>query len=402
MRYTRSSYEVLHQAALHLAGNLFIIQTESSAAGEVRTVTVQVRCPQCKAFCQVQQEFLGRPVRCPQCAQAFVAPAAEAGQAQAAGRRGFWQGLKGMMRSLKSAAGPEPAAAPQTTPDSDLELQLDGPAAAGAPPAPAAVAGLQGIRLEIGSASSTGRVRQRNEDSLLVQQTTWANLDRRNEWALVVVADGMGGYEAGDRASALLVQHLAAAAGPVISRALTQPATAEEMAGLLDTTLKSANTAVYQQSQSDPACKGMGATVAAVAIAGEEVRIGHVGDCRVYHFHGGNLKQVTRDQTLVARMVELGKLTLEEARSHPQRNEVTQAIGKHPEIRPEPYQLRLQAGDWLVVASDGLHTHVDNAALAGALTGASGSAAALAQHLVDLANQGGGTDNCTVVAVHCG
>jgi protein phosphatase len=307
-----------------------------------------------------------------------------------------------MVRSLKQAAAPEPAGSPQPATDADLELQLDGPAAAGPPQVKETTAGLQGLRLDIGSAASTGRVRQRNEDSYLVQQLSWAHLDRRSEWALIVVADGMGGYEAGDKASAMLVQHLATAVGPVLGRAMTQPAAPEEITSLLDSALKSANAAIHQQSQTDPASRGMGATVAAVVIAGEEVRIGHVGDCRVYHFRAGALKQVTRDQTLVARMVELGKLTLEEARSHPQRNEVTQAIGKHPDVRPEPYQLRLQAGDWLVVASDGLHAHVNAAALSAALAGATTSAAALAQHLVDLANQGGGTDNSTVVALRCG
>ena len=100
-------------------------------------------------------------------------------------------------------------------------------------------------------------------------------------------------------------------------------------------------------------------------------------------------------------MVELGTLTAEEARTHPQRNEVTQAVGRHPELQPASHRLQLGAGDWLVVASDGLHAHVDEAALAAALVAAPPSAAALAKHLVDLANQAGGSDNCTVVAARC-
>jgi serine/threonine protein phosphatase PrpC len=110
---------------------------------------------------------------------------------------------------------------------------------------------------------------------------------------------------------------------------------------------------------------------------------------------------VTRDQTLVARMVELGKLTPAEALTHPSRNEVTEAVGRRPDVSPAAYELGLAPGDWLVVACDGLHAHVDDRLLARALGEASPSAALLAHGLVDLADEGGGSDNCTVVAVRC-
>jgi protein phosphatase len=286
--------------------------------------------------------------------------------------------------------------------EADLELQLDGPAAAPKTnPAPGEAAAPRGLRLEIGSASSTGRVRKRNEDSFLVQQLSWANLDRRHELVLVVVADGMGGYEAGDKASALVVRHVAEAFTPVFARAFTQPCSQDEIAFVLDKAIRSANALVHQQGQADPNSKGMGATAAGLVVCNEQVRIAHVGDCRVYHCRDGKLKQVTRDQTLVARMVDLGTLTPKEALTHPQRNEVTQAIGKHTAIQPEPYQLRAEAGDCLIVACDGLHAHVDEAALLAAILETDASATALAQHLVDLANEGGGSDNCTVVALCC-
>jgi protein phosphatase len=342
----------------------------------------------------VQKEHLGRQVRCPQCSQVFVT-AAESAPAATAG--GFWQGLKGMVRSLTTPNVRPPSS---TDSQSDLELQLDGPAATQAEASPGHVAAPHGFALEIGSATSVGRVRQRNEDSFLVQQQSWANLDRRHELALVAVADGMGGYEAGDRASALVVRHLGEAFAPLLARALSQAATPEDVAALLDKAIKSANAAVLQQAQSDPHCQGMGATLAAVVVNDDQVRIGHVGDCRVYFVRAGDLKQVTRDQTLVARMVDLGTLTPEEARLHPQRNEVTQAVGKHPDIRPEAYQLQFRAGDWLLIASDGLHAHVDETGLLAAVLEAK-SPGGLAQHLVSLADEGGGSDNCTVVAICC-
>ena len=353
---------------------------------------VQVRCPQCSAFCQVQKEHLGRQVRCPQCSQVFVT-AAEPSPAPAT--VGFWQGLKGMVRSFTTPTVRPP---PPTDVESELELQLDGPAAATrAEPLHERPAAARGV-LDIGSATSVGRVRQRNEDSLLVQHLSWANLDQRHEFALIAVADGMGGYEAGDRASALVVRHLGEAFAPLFARALAQLDTPEDLAALLDKAIKSANAAVLQQAQSDPHCQGMGATLAAAVVSDDQVRIRHVGDCRVYLVRAGELKQVTRDQTLVARMVDLGTLTPQEARLHPQRNEVTQAVGKHPDIRPEPYQLQLQAGDWLLVASDGLHAHLDEAALLAAVLQAKNSAG-LAQHLVSLADEAGGSDNCTVSAL---
>jgi protein phosphatase len=98
-------------------------------------------------------------------------------------------------------------------------------------------------------------------------------------------------------------------------------------------------------------------------------------------------------------MVELGQLTTEEALTHPSRNEVTQAIGRHPEIAPATYEVKLATGDWLIVASDGLFAHVDRAALKDAVQAASLSTLALAHHLVTLADQAGGSDNCTVVAI---
>jgi protein phosphatase len=143
----------------------------------------------------------------------------------------------------------------------------------------------------------------------------------------------------------------------------------------------------------------MGATVAVAIIWDGQVLIGHIGDCRVYHQRGDQLTQVTRDQTLVARMVELGQLTAAEAAEHPDRNQVTQAVGKVRTVQPASYRLAMAAGDCLVVASDGLHAHVDNRMLATAIRKTSYSADLLAKNLVDLANQGGGSDNCTVVAV---
>jgi protein phosphatase len=259
-------------------------------------------------------------------------------------------------------------------------------------------------RLAIGSATTRGRVRDRNEDSLLVQHCTWGSAGQRHDMALVVVADGMGGHQAGDRASGLVVRALGDALAPLVTAALAASAPPPEpktLAEALDRGLHEANRVVLQAAKDNAACKGMGSTAVALLVWDGRAYISLVGDCRVYHWRAGKLTQVTRDQTLVARMVELGQLTPEEAARHPRRNEVTQAIGKPGRLDPARYELALAPGDWLIASCDGLYAHVDDRALAAAIAKPGVSAPALANQLTDLANQGGGSDNSTVVAVHC-
>jgi protein phosphatase len=259
------------------------------------------------------------------------------------------------------------------------------------------------FRLDIGSATSPGRQRARNEDSFLVQQLSWSNLESRHEAALLVVADGMGGHADGDRASLLTIQTVGPALAPVLQQFFEgqeDGSAAKSRKDALVAALQLANTLVYQQGK-QAGSKGMGATAAVVLVRDGLMEIGHVGDCRVYHFHGGTLRQLTRDQTLVARLVELGQLSEAEAEDHPKSNEVTQAIGKYPQLDPAYYQQKLAHGDWLIVACDGLHAHVKKHTLEEVLRAAPLSAALVAHHLVDLTNFHGGSDNCTVVALRC-
>jgi PPM family protein phosphatase len=393
----------------------------------------------------VQPQQFGATVKCGKCAQPFALPAAPGVPAAAAVPpskpaapapavtapppakptpnvhqevvtqevdaslgSGIWKGLQSLYRALKGPAAPAPAPANRPPSEEEIGIELDGPAAAAlaagpqsglkAPPAP-------GIcRLDVGSATSPGRVRTRNEDSHLVVQLTAANLDQRRDVALIVLADGMGGYDAGDQASSLTIRTLGSALLGQVAHALAVQGQEKPPAGLAEaihTALKTANRTVYEKAQTTPGCKGMGATAAVVLLWEGQVLIGHVGDTRVYHFSAGLVRQITRDQTLVARMVEMGKLTAEEALTHPSRNEVTQAVGKYADIQPAAYELKVAPGDWLIVACDGLHAHVDERLLADTLRDAGASAAGTAQQLVDLADQRGGSDNCTVVAVRC-
>jgi serine/threonine protein phosphatase PrpC len=257
-------------------------------------------------------------------------------------------------------------------------------------------------RLVVGSATTRGRVRDHNEDSLLVQQYTWGNRDHRYDAALLVVADGMGGHAAGERASGLVIRTLSGVLTPLLTAALSKSSAAPpDFAEALDRGLHEANRIVREVATDNAACKGMGSTAAAVLVWDGQAFISLVGDCRVHHWRGGRLTQVTRDQTLVARMVELGQLTPQEAARHPRRNEVAMAVGKYALLSPARYEVSLAAGDWLLLSSDGLQAHVEERLLQETIAKADSSAADLANRLVDLANQRGGSDNCTVIAVHC-
>jgi PPM family protein phosphatase len=257
-------------------------------------------------------------------------------------------------------------------------------------------------KLEVGSATSPGMVRPNNEDSFLVLQSSWANLDRRHEMAVVVVADGMGGHQAGERASGLVISAMGKALAPLLAGAVlgSSATTASAFPSAIDLAFGQAHRAVSDAGKADAGCKDMGATAVAVVLLDEEVHIGLVGDCRVYHQRGTHLTQITRDQTIVARMVELGQLSPEEAANHPRGNEVTQAVGRRETIQPVKVERKLRPGDWLIVCCDGLYAHVEEGLLQETIGLWAGSPRALALHLVELANRLGGSDNCTVVTVH--
>jgi protein phosphatase len=144
----------------------------------------------------------------------------------------------------------------------------------------------------------------------------------------------------------------------------------------------------------------MGCTGECVYIDAKNVAVGHVGDSRTYHLRRGRLLQLTRDQTFVNRMVELGQLTAEEAENHPRKNELQQAIGGQPDVVPGVSAGKLQRGDWVLVCSDGLSNHINNSELEKMLTReAAYSSEEAARRLLNLTNLRGATDNATIVVV---
>jgi protein phosphatase len=281
---------------------------------------------------------------------------------------------------------PKPSEAPAATPAEQAAVVLVAP---GRP-----------SRLTVGAATSRGRVRDRNEDRFLVLQLSWSEGDASRHVSLLAVADGMGGYRAGDEAAAMVVRTLGHALTPALVQALDGEDRLRAMprlVGAIDGALQEANRAVAEQARQGPEWQGLGATAAVLLVWGDVALVRHVGDCRVYHHRADRLKQMTRDQTLAERMVELGQLSPKEAARHPSRHEVAQAIGKHSQLEPGRSEVTLERGDWLVVCCDGLYAHVNNAALEKAVN-ESLQPADLADRLVAMANEGGGSDNCTVIA----
>jgi serine/threonine protein phosphatase PrpC/serine/threonine protein kinase len=278
------------------------------------------------------------------------------------------------------------------------------------------------VRLEIASWTTTGMVRTGNEDAFALLHACESRQDDLGECALVLLADGMGGYEAGEVAAALAIQALrsnlvhqkplAALAGcsPFPTDALTAFPSPEGHAGpaldveafkvTIKNALKDANKQVFTASRS-PGSKrrGMGCTAEVVYVDGRHVIVGHVGDSRTYHLHEGRLIQMTRDQTLVNRLVELGTLSPEEAETHPRRNELQQAVGGQPDVEPGLYHGQLKPGDWVIVCSDGLTNHVTATELKQMLQSEALSAEMAARRLINFTNIQGATDNATVVVI---
>jgi PPM family protein phosphatase len=291
-------------------------------------------------------------------------------------------------------AGPEVPAQPATEEAGKAAPSAPVPAPTPRPPA------ARPFHFLIGSNTSRGLVRDTNEDSLLLRRGTWSSGGESHEVALVVVADGMGGHRGGGRASRIVTGAMAGVLPALLSAVPDEPEPAA-LAKALDEGLREANNLIREAAQADAACKDMGSTAVALLVWGRHAYVSLVGDCRVYHWRAGRLAQVTRDQTLVARMVELGQLTPEEAARHPRRHEVAQALGKSHVLEPARYELALEAGDWLIACSDGLPAHVEDSVLGQAVLANRHSPFALANRLIALAEQGGGSDNCTVVAVSC-
>jgi PPM family protein phosphatase len=230
------------------------------------------------------------------------------------------------------------------------------------------------MKLVTGSATDTGLVRGNNEDSFLVD----------NEHVLYAIADGMGGHRGGEVASRTAIEALRAsvAAGLPVHDAIVR-----------------ANSAVIERATDDEELTGMGTTLTAVVVAGgRQLLIGHVGDSRAYLLHRGELRRITDDHSLVEELVREGRLTPEQAESHPQRAIVTRALGVDSDVDVDLYTIEVEAGDRVLLCSDGLTTMVRDRDVE-RLARSEPDPQRAAEVLVDAANRAGGEDNTSVVVI---
>jgi PPM family protein phosphatase len=233
--------------------------------------------------------------------------------------------------------------------------------------------------VQLGHGTDTGKKRRRNEDEYVVEPPLFA------------IADGMGGAQAGELASSL-------AAGAVRG--------GEEVAGSgerhVTELIQEANRRVYQRSSQDAAVSGMGTTMTVALVEDGTVSFGHVGDSRAYLIRDGKLEQLTEDHSLVAELVRSGKLSPEEAETHPQRSVITRALGTDPDVDVDTFSIETEPGDLFMLCSDGLTSMVEDEVILQTIEKNRGDLQAAAKALIRAANKGGGEDNITVVFFEIG
>jgi len=246
------------------------------------------------------------------------------------------------------------------------------------------------MRLRVGAATHVGRVRALNEDAHAL----------REDQGLFVVCDGMGGEAAGEVASRMAVDTILeqlnggprdAAAGPDDDGYL--PATSR-----LAEAVRRSNQIIYDQAQQDDRQAGMGTTVVGAWVEHNVASLAHVGDSRAYLWHAGNLEALTSDHSLVEAQVRAGLIDREQSLKSADQNVLLRALGREPEVDVELNEVPVQAGDYLLLCSDGLTRMVPEPAMADVIARRR-EPQPICDDLIDVANRNGGADNVTVIVV---
>ncbi len=241
------------------------------------------------------------------------------------------------------------------------------------------------MRLTYAGLTHVGKVRSSNQDALYLPPPGESGP------RVFVLADGMGGASGGEVASALAVD--------TIPRTFARGLKGSGQVGqALVAAVEEANRAIYQKAEAENSLWGMGTTVVAAALDRGRAQVANVGDSRLYLYRKGELRQVSRDHSLVAEEVARGLITPEEARHHQMRNVLTRAVGARSQVEVDLFTLELEAGDRLLLCSDGLHGPLPDRELARLLEDTPGVEQA-AQTLIEAANQAGGPDNVSVILI---
>lgn len=246
-------------------------------------------------------------------------------------------------------------------------------------------------KIEFAELTDTGRVREHNEDAI----------SSDGDIGLMVLADGMGGYNAGEVASGIAVQ--------IVSELATEAAAREDRdeidphSGLMRQSIilrdavYRANKIIYQTAQSQTHCEGMGTTIVACMFYDNKVSIAHVGDSRAYRLRDGQFEQVTLDHSLLQELVDRGFYSAEEAQRSTNRNYVTRALGVEPTVEVEVHEHEVLPGDFYLLCSDGLPDMVEDEDIHLTISTFNASLDVVSQQLVELANNHGGRDNVSVM-----
>ncbi|MCL2361923.1 MAG: Stp1/IreP family PP2C-type Ser/Thr phosphatase [Defluviitaleaceae bacterium] len=238
--------------------------------------------------------------------------------------------------------------------------------------------------------SAVGRVRSHNEDAIFHSTKPVGPLSN-----LFIIADGMGGHNAGEVASAKALEHscdfLYKYQGSVANNAA-------ELLNTLVTAINQANRDVYQLSVSNLDYSGMGTTFSACTVVGDTLAVAHIGDSRIYTFADGVLRQITNDHTMVQELLDADEITPDEARSHPRRNMLTKVLGCDPLIIAEETLHDINGVDSILLCSDGLTDMLTDETIQDIL-GQQAATDIRAEALIDAANANGGIDNISVIII---
>jgi PPM family protein phosphatase len=226
----------------------------------------------------------------------------------------------------------------------------------------------------VGAVTDPGRTRRHNEDAYVIEPPLFA------------IADGMGGAQAGEVASRL--------ATAALKEAGANGGGEQRIADLI----QEANRRVYDRSSSDPNTSGMGTTITVALVEDDRVSFGHVGDSRAYLIRNARMEQLTEDHSLVNELLKTGKLSREEAETHPQRSVITRALGTDPDVDVDTFSVQAETGDLFLLCSDGLTDMVPEDSILEVVERHREDIGGALRALVKAANRGGGQDNITVVA----
>ncbi|HMO49237.1 MAG TPA: Stp1/IreP family PP2C-type Ser/Thr phosphatase [Rubrivivax sp.] len=246
------------------------------------------------------------------------------------------------------------------------------------------------MTLEFFDAVDTGRARTNNEDSVSLDEAV----------ALAVLADGMGGYNAGEVASNMATSFIRSELGRWLREA-GAGATDTEVRRAMDICVDNANRAIFNAANSNPQYAGMGTTLVVAVFRAQRLLVGHVGDSRAYRLRAGRLQQITRDHSLLQEQIDAGLITPEQAAFSANKNLVTRAVGVEDTVLLETRLHEVQPGDVLLMCSDGLSDMLDDASIAQVLQ-MHDSLAAAGAALIEAANDAGGKDNISLILVRAG